>query len=89
MGIQVEIEEPPIVNGKEKKSELVTQWYPTLCNPLDHSLPGSSVCGILKARILEWVAIPFPGRSSPPRDQTCISLWLLHCRQLLHLVSLE
>ena len=33
----------------------------TLCNPMDCSLPGSSVHGILQARILEWVAIPSPG----------------------------
>ena len=38
---------------------LVTQSYPTLCNPMDCSLPGSSVHGILQARILEWVPIPF------------------------------
>ena len=31
----------------------------TLCYPMDHSLPGSSVHGILQARILEWVAMPF------------------------------
>jgi len=31
----------------------------TLCDPMDHSPPGSSVHGILQARILEWVAIPF------------------------------
>ena len=30
----------------------------TLCDPMDYSLPGSSVCGILQARILEWVAMP-------------------------------
>ena len=35
----------------------VTQSCPTLCDPLDCSLPGSSVHGILQARILEWVAI--------------------------------
>ena len=40
--------------------------------PRDHSLPGSSVHGILKARILEWVAMPSWG-SSWPRDQTHIS----------------
>ena len=34
----------------------------TLCNPMDYSLPGSSVHGILQARILEWVAIPFSKR---------------------------
>ena len=38
---------------------LVTQSCPTLCNPMDGSLPGSSVHGILQARILQWVAIPF------------------------------
>ena len=38
---------------------LVAQLCPTLRNPMDYSLPGSSVHGILQARILEWVAIPF------------------------------
>ena len=37
------------------------------------NLPGSSVQGILQARILEWVAIPFSGGSSWPRDQTQVS----------------
>ena len=37
----------------------VTQSCPTLCNPMDCSPPGSSVHGIFKARILEWVAISF------------------------------
>ena len=41
-----------------------------LCDPMDCTLPGSSVHGILQARILEWVAIPFFKRSSWPRDQT-------------------
>ena len=36
----------------------------TLCGPMDCSLPGSSVCGILQARILEWVAMPFSRGSS-------------------------
>ena len=40
---------------------------------MDYSLPGSYVHGILQARILEWVAIPFSGGSSQPRDQTQIS----------------
>ena len=40
------------------------QSYPTLCNPMDCSPPGSSVHGILQARILEWVAIPFSRGSS-------------------------
>ena len=38
---------------------LVAQSCPTLCNPMDCSPPGSSIQGILQARILEWVAIPF------------------------------
>ena len=43
---------------------LVAQSCPTLCNPMDCSLPGSSVHGILQARILEWVAMP----PHPPGD---------------------
>ena len=46
------------------------QSCPSLRNPMVYSLPGSSVCGILQARILEWVAIPFSRGSSWPRDQT-------------------
>ena len=38
----------------------------TLCDPMDCRLPGSSVHGILQARILEWVAIPFSRGSSQP-----------------------
>ena len=45
----------------------------TLCDPRDCSLPGSSVHGILQARILEWVAIPSSSGSSPPRDWTWVS----------------
>ena len=44
-----------------------------LCNPMDCSLPGLSVHGILQARILEWDAILFSRESSPPRDQTPVS----------------
>ena len=40
---------------------LVTQSYPSLCEPMDYSPPGSSVHEILQARILEWVAVPFSG----------------------------
>ena len=45
----------------------------TLCKPVDCSLPGSSVHGILQARILEWVAISFSRGSSQPRDWTQVS----------------
>ena len=48
----------------------VAQSCPTICDPIDCSLPGSSVHGILQVRILEWVAIPFPGGPSQPRDHT-------------------
>ena len=46
----------------------VNQLCPTFCNPLDYT-----VHGILQARILEWVAIPFSRESSQPRDQTQVS----------------
>ena len=42
------------------------QSCPTLCDPVDGSPPGSSVPGILQARILEWVAVPFPGDLPDP-----------------------
>ena len=44
-----------------------------LCDPMDCSLPGSSIHGIFQARILEWVAISFSRRSSQPRDWTWVS----------------
>ena len=49
-----------------------SQSCPSLCDPMDCSLPGSFIHVILQARILEWVAISFRG-SSQPRDQTYIS----------------
>ena len=50
-------------------------------DPMNYSLPGSSVHGILQARILEWAAISSPRGSSPPRDRThvsCISRQILY-----------
>ena len=47
------------------------QSYLTLCNPRDCSPLGSSVHGILQARILEWVAMPFSRGYSPLRDGIC------------------
>ena len=44
-----------------------------LCDPMDYSLPGSSVHRILQARVLEWVAIPFSRGSSQPGDRTPVS----------------
>ena len=46
------------------------QSYPTLFDPMDWSLPGSSVHGIFQARILKWVTISFSRASSWPRDWT-------------------
>ena len=51
---------------------LVAQSWPTLCNLMTCSLPGSSVHGILQARILECIVIPFSRESSQPRDQTWV-----------------
>ena len=51
----------------------VTKLCKTLCDPMDCRLPGSSIHGILQARILEWVAMPFCRRSSCPRYQTLVS----------------
>ena len=46
---------------KVKSESEVAQSYPTVCDPMDRSLPGSSVHGILQARVLEWGAIAFSG----------------------------
>ena len=52
----------------------IRAWsYPTLCNPMDCSSPGSSVHGIFQTRILEWVAIPSSRGSSRLKDWTFIS----------------
>ena len=59
----------------EVKSE-VAQSCPTLCDPMDCSLPGSSIHGIFQARILEWVAISFSRGSSQPRDWSRVALML-------------
>ena len=61
----------------------VAQSCPTLCDPMDCSLPGFSVHGILQARILEWITISFSRGSPRPRDRTqishiggrCFNLW--------------
>ena len=61
---------------------LVAQLSSTLCNPVDCSPPGSSGCEISQTRILEWVAISFSKRSSPPRNRTWVSSigrWILYC----------
>ena len=51
----------------------VTQSCLTLCNPMNCRVTGFSVHGILQARIMEWIAIPFFRGSSQPRDRTLVS----------------
>ena len=58
---------------KWKVKVLVTQSCPTLCDPMDCSPPGSSVHGILQARILEWFSISFSRGFSWSRDWTQVS----------------
>ena len=64
------------------------QWYPTLCDPVDCSTPGSSVHGILQTRILEWVAISSSRRSFLPIQglNSCL-LCLLHWQEVSLLLA--
>ena len=59
------------------------QSCPTLCDPMDCSLPGSSVHGIFQTRILEWVAVPSSKGSFRPRDRICVSAISCLGRRLL------
>ena len=61
---------------RKKVNVLVAQSCPTLCDLVDYSPPGSSVHGILQARILDWVAILFSRAFSQPRDRTQV-----HCTE--------
>ena len=65
---------------------LVAQLCLTLCDPRDSSPPGSSVHGILQARILKWVATPF-SRGSPGNPTQGLNPSLPHCRQILYHLS--
>ena len=66
------------------KCESVSHSVLFLCNPTNCSPPGSSVHGILQARISEWVAMPFSRGSSCSRDRTqvsyvsCMGRWILY-----------
>ena len=70
---------PQVANQNTKRlysmkvKMLTVQLCLTLCNSMDFSPPGSSVRGILQARILEWVDIPFSRGSSQLKDQTQVS----------------
>ena len=59
---------------------LVAQLCPALCNPMDYSLPGSSVHGVLQVRIPEWVAMPSSRGIFLTQG---LNLGLLLCRQTL------
>ena len=62
----------------------VAQSRPTVCDPMDCSLPGSSVHGLFQARILERVVISFPWGSSGPRNQTHVSCVSCIGRRILY-----
>ena len=64
---------------------LVAQSCPTLCDPVDCGPSGSSVLGLLQARMPEWVAIPFSG-DLPTQG---LKPGLPHCRQILYRLSLQ
>ena len=68
---------------QRKVKALVAQLCLTLCDLVDCNPPGSSVHGILQAKILEWVTISFSRGSSQPRDRTRVS----YCRQILYHLS--
>ena len=67
---QVVLRNIMLAGTKHMRMCLVAQSCQSLCDPRDCSPLGSSVHGILQARILEWVAILFSRRSSQPMDQT-------------------
>ena len=81
--------EAPILWSPDMRSHAwvcatLLQSCPTLCDPMDYSPPGPSVHGILQARILEWVAIPFSRRSSQLRYWTRV---YLYSRRILYHLS--
>ena len=74
----------PLGCGSWQHLVLVIQLYSTLRDPVDYGLPGSSVDGVLQARILEWVAIPLSRGSSWPRNRTWISCVACRLYSLSH-----
>ena len=63
----------------KKKRKVKSLNRVQLCDPMDCSLPGSSVHGIFQARVLEWVAISFSKGSSQPRARTRVSRIVDRC----------
>ena len=82
---------------KVKSESEVAQSCPTLCNPMDWSLPGSSVHGIFQARVLEWGAIAFSTQPlsyvqifMTPWDAACqASLSITNSGSLIKLISIK
>ena len=68
------------LKNRIERTENVTQSCPTLCDPIDCSPPGSSVCGILQARILEQrLPFPFPGDLPDPGiEPHLLCRWILY-----------
>ena len=73
--------------AERKKESKVARWCPTLCNPMDCSLPGFSIQGIFQARVLEWVAISFSRGSSLPGIKPGSPTLQADSLQLSHLES--
>ena len=65
---------------------LVAQCYLTLCDPMDYRPPGSSVHGLLQARIVEWAAISYSRGIFLTKG---LNPGLLHCRQILYCESYQ
>ena len=80
----------------ERKSEVVKSHL-TFCDPMDCSLPASSVHGIFQPRVLEWAAVSFSRGYSQPRDWTrvsriagrCFTIWVTREATWSHLVASE
>ena len=66
-------------NSSESDESEVAQSCPTLCDPMDCSLSGSSIHGIFQTRVLEWIAISFSRGSSRPRKRTRVSCTVGRC----------
>ena len=72
---------------KVKSESEAAESYLTLRDPMDCSLPGSSIHGIFQARILEWVATSLLQGIFPTQGSNPCLLCLLHCRQILYPLS--
>ena len=85
-GVKLATYSGSLVLWRQQVKVSVTKLCPTVCNSMDCT-SGSSVHGILQARILKWVAIPFSRGSSHPTQG--LNPGLLHCRQFLYWLSHE